>query len=164
MRLRILYIIISLFIFACLEKMPLPSDINVNTEFVAGDTTYLLINPIWDDTYGFVTPIEISIAPDGHIFIADSAAKSIIVLDQSGNRLEEYNSLIDMNNIADTIIYPIDIDIDQKMNVFFIDGSDRIYRLNQYWNKIGIESYASSAIFLNPSTGDTIQTLSLIHI
>ena len=43
MRLRILYIIISLFIFACLEKMPLPSDINVNTEFVAGDTTYLLI-------------------------------------------------------------------------------------------------------------------------
>ena len=74
MRLRILYIIISLFIFACLEKMPLPSDINVKTEFVAGDTTYLLINPIWDDTYGFVTPIEISIAPDGHIFIADSAA------------------------------------------------------------------------------------------
>ena len=157
MRLRILYIIISLFIFACLEKMPLPSDINVNTEFVAGDTTYLLINPIWDDTYGFVTPIEISIAPDGHIFIADSAAKSIFVLDQSGNRLEEYNSLIDMNNIADTIIYPIDIDIDQKMNVFFIDGGDRIYRWNQYWNKIGIESYASSAIFLNPSTGDTIQ-------
>ena len=39
MRQRILYIIISLFIFACLEKMPLPSDINVNTEFVAGDTT-----------------------------------------------------------------------------------------------------------------------------
>tara|TARA_Y100001968_G_scaffold145827_2_gene133352 strand:- start:2793 stop:4145 length:1353 start_codon:yes stop_codon:yes gene_type:complete len=157
MRQSIIYIVISFFIVGCLEKMPLPSDINSNSEFVAGDTTYLLINPIWDDAYGFVSPIEISIAPDGHVFVADSAAKSIFVLDQSGNRLDGYNSLIDMNNIADTIIYPIDIDIDQKMNVFFIDGSNRIYRWNQYWNKIGIQSYAESAIFLNPSTGDTIQ-------
>ncbi|MEC8839554.1 MAG: hypothetical protein VYA09_05365 [Candidatus Neomarinimicrobiota bacterium] len=157
MRRATLYIIISFFIWGCLEKMPLPSDINVNTEFVAGDTTYLLVNPIWDDTYGFITPIEISIAPDGHVFIADSAAKSIFVLDQSGNMLNGYSSLMNMNDIADTIIYPIDIDIDQKMNVFFIDGSNRIYRWNQYWNKIGIESYASFATFLNPSTGDTIR-------
>ena len=157
MRRATLYIIISFFIWGCLEKMPLPSDINVNTEFVAGDTTYLLVNPIWDDTYGFITPIEISIAPDGHVFVADSAAKSIFVLDQSGKMLNGYSSLINMNNIADTIIYPIDIDIDQKMNVFFIDGSNRIYRWNQYWNKIGIESYASFATFLNPSTGDTIR-------
>ena len=157
MRRATLYIIISFFIWGCLEKMPLPSDINVNTEFVAGDTTYLLVNPIWDDTYGFITPIEISIAPDGHVFVADSAAKSIFVLDQSGKMLNGYSSLMNMNNIADTIIYPIDIDIDQKMNVFFIDGSNRIYRWNQYWNKIGIESYASFATFLNPSTGDTIR-------
>jgi len=157
MRRATLYIIISFFIWGCLEKMPLPSDINVNTEFVAGDTTYLLVNPIWDDTYGFITPIEISIAPDGHVFVADSAAKSIFVLDQSGNMLNGYNSLINMNDIADTIVYPIDVDIDQKMNVFFIDGSNRIYRWNQYWNKIGIESYASFVTFLNPSTGDTIQ-------
>ena len=157
MRRATLYIIISFFIWGCLEKMPLPSDINVNTEFVAGDTTYLLVNPIWDDTYGFITPIEISIAQDGHVFVADSAAKSIFVLDQSGNMLNGYSSLMNMNDIADTIIYPIDIDIDQKMNVFFIDGSNRIYRWNQYWNKIGIESYASFATFLNPSTGDTIR-------
>ncbi len=71
--------------------------------------------------------------------------------------LNGYSSLMNMNDIADTIIYPIDIDIDQKMNVFFIDGSNRIYRWNQYWNKIGIESYASFATFLNPSTGDTIR-------
>ena len=135
MRRATLYIIISFFIWGCLEKMPLPSDINVKTEFVAGDTTYLLVNPIWDDTYGFITPIEISIAPDGHVFVADSAAKSIFVLDQSGKMLNGYSSLMNMNDIADTIIYPIDIDIDQKMNVFFIDGSNRIYRWNQYWNK-----------------------------
>ena len=88
MRLKIVYIIILFITWGCLEKMTLPSDINVNTEFVAGDTTYLLVNPIWDDTYGFITPIEISIAPDGHVFIADSAAKTIFVLDQSGDRIE----------------------------------------------------------------------------
>ena len=157
MRRAILYIIVSCFIWGCLEKMPLPSDINVNTEFAAGDTTYLLVNPIWDESYGFITPIEISIAPDGHVFVADSAAKSIFVLDQSGNILDGYGPLRSMNDVADTVIYPIDIDIDQKMNVFFIDGSNRIYRWNQYWNNIGIESYASFATFLNPSTGDTIQ-------
>ena len=85
-----LYIIVPFFIWGCLEKMTLPLDINVGTEFVAGDTTYLLVNPIWDETYGFITPIEISIAPDGHVFVADSAAKSIFVLDQSGNILDGY--------------------------------------------------------------------------
>lgn len=157
MRLKIVYIIILFITWGCLEKMTLPSDINVNTEFVAGDTTYLLVNPIWDDTYGFITPIEISIAPDGHVFIADSAAKTIFVLDQSGDRIEGYTSLINMDDIADTNVFPIDVDIDQKMNVFFIDGTSRIYRWNQYWNKIGIESYANAAIFLNTSNGDTIR-------
>ena len=152
-----LYIIVPFFIWGCLEKMTLPLDINVGTEFVAGDTTYLLVNPIWDETYGFITPIEISIAPDGHVFVADSAAKSIFVLDQSGNILDGYGALMNMNDVADTIIYPIDIDIDQKMNVFFIDGSNRLYRWNYYWNKIGIESYANAATFLNPSNGDTIR-------
>jgi len=31
-------------------------------EFSAGDTTYLLLSPIWDESYGFQSPIEISIA------------------------------------------------------------------------------------------------------
>jgi hypothetical protein len=44
MRQSIIYIVISFFIMGCLEKMPLPSDINYNSEFVAGDTNYLLIN------------------------------------------------------------------------------------------------------------------------
>jgi hypothetical protein len=32
------------------------------------------------------------------------------------------------------------VDIDQKMNVFFIDGSQKIYCWNQYWNDVGIDS------------------------
>ena len=141
----------------CVEKMTLPTAINTNTEFAAGDTTYLLVNPVWDETYGFVAPIEISIAPDGHIFVADSAASRIFVLDQSGNVLSGYGELNNLNIVDDTAISPIDVDVDQKMNVYFIDGSDRIYRWSHYWNDVGIESFASAAVFSYTATGDTIR-------
>ena len=141
----------------CIEKITLPTAINTNTAFAAGDTTYLLVNPVWDETYGFVAPIEISIAPDGHIFVADSAASRIFVLDQSGNVLSGYDELNNLNIVDDTAISPIDVDVDQKMNVYFIDGSDRIYRWSHYWNDVGIESFAAAAVFSYTATGDTIR-------
>ena len=109
----------------CIEKMTLPTAINTNTQFAAGDTTYLLVNPVWDETYGFVAPIEISIAPDGRIFIADSGANCIFVLDQSGNMLSGYDDLKDLDIIDDTTVSPIDVDVDQKMNVYFINAVSR---------------------------------------
>ena len=157
MKLRILYLSLALLILGCIEKMTLPTAINSNTEFAAGDTTYLIVNPVWDEAYGFVAPIEISIAPDGHIFVADSAANCIFVLDQSGNVLSGYDDLKDLDIIDDTVISPIDVDVDQKMNVYFIDGSDRIYRWSHYWNDVGIESFASAAVFSYTATGDTIR-------
>ena len=155
MKFRILYLSLALLILGCIEKMTLPTAINTNTEFAAGDTTYLIVNPVWDETYGFVAPIEISIAPDGHIFVADSAANCIFVLDQSGNVLSGYDDLKDLDIIDDTVISPIDVDVDQKMNVYFIDGSNRIYRWNNYWNNVGVESFAAGAVFSNTETGDT---------
>ena len=155
MKFRILYLSLVLLILGCIEKMTLPTAINTNTQFAAGDTTYLIVNPVWDETYGFVAPIEISIAPDGHIFVADSAANCIFVLDQSGSLLSGYDDLKDLDIIDDNVVSPIDVDVDQKMNVYFIDGSDRIYRWNHYWNNVGVESFAAAAIFLNTATGDT---------
>jgi len=155
MKFRILYLSLALLILGCIEKMTLPTAINSNTEFAAGDTTYLIVNPVWDETYGFVAPIEISIAPDGHIFVADSAANCIFVLDQSGNVLSGYDDLKDLDIIDDTVISPIDVDVDQKMNVYFIDGSNRIYRWSHYWNNVGVKSFAAGAVFSNTETGDT---------
>ena len=157
MKLHILYLSLVLLILGCIEKMALPTAINTNTEFAAGDTTYLIVNPVWDETYGFVAPIEISIAPDGHIFVADSAANCIFVLDQSGNVLSGYDELKGLDNIDNTTVSPIDVDVDQKMNVYFIDGSNRIYRWNHYWNNVGVESFAAAAIFSNTANGDTIR-------
>ena len=69
----------------CIEKMELPSDVVTDgVEFSAGDTTYLLLSPVWDESYGFQTPIEISIAQDGHIFVADSAATVYLFWNRMG--------------------------------------------------------------------------------
>ena len=157
MKFHILYFTLFLLMLGCVEKMTLPTSINTNTEFAAGDTTYLLVNPIWDETYGFVAPIEISIAPDGHIFVADSAANRIFVLDQSGNVLSGYDDLKNLDIDGNIAISPIDVDVDQKINVYFINGNDQIYRWNHYWNDVGIEAFAIAAVFSNTITGDTIR-------
>jgi len=108
--------------FACVDKMKLPDSINNDTEFSAGDTTYLLIQPIWDGTMGLQSPVEISIALDGHVFVADTGAKSIFVFSQNGELLSGFDDLQNLN------ISPIDVDVDQKMKYFVHRWqSDNIY-------------------------------------
>jgi hypothetical protein len=140
--------------------MAFPDNINKNVDFTAGDTTYLAISPVWDASYGFVTPTEISIAQDGRIFIADSAGNAIVVLSQGGDIVTGFDSLKNLTSEEDSLIYPIDVDVDKKMNVFFIDGSNRVYRWNQLWDHIGIQSVASTGTFINSTTGDSFQAVS----
>ena len=139
--------IILMVFFACVEKMQLPESLNDNNEFMAGDTTYLLIHPIWDEDMGLQFPVEISIAQDGHVFVADTGSNSIFVFSQDGEALTDFDDLQQM------AINPIDVDIDQKMNVYFIDGSQRIYIWNYYINTIGIEEIAVSGSFYNEGAG-----------
>ena len=136
--------------FACVEKMQLPKSLDSDGEFLAGDTTYLLIHPIWDDELGLQFPVEISIAQDGHVFVADTGSRSIFVFSQDGEALTSFDNLQQMD------INPIDVDIDQKMNVYFIDGSQKIYIWNQYINDIGVEEMAVSGSFYNEGAGSVI--------
>ena len=39
------------------------------------------------------------------------------------------------------------------MNVFFIDGSQKIFNWNQYWNEVGINKISLSATFVHAETG-----------
>ena len=132
---------------ACVEKMQLPESLADNSEFVAGDTTYLLIQPIWDEEMGLQSPVEISIAQDGHVFVADTGAKSIFAFSQNGELLAGFEELQNLS------ITPIDVDIDQKMNIYFTDGSQKIYIWNQYINDIGIEEMAVTGSFYNEGAG-----------
>ena len=139
-----------------MDRFVIPENIQDSESemFGAGDTTYLLIQPTWNSNQGIVKPVEISIAQDGRIFVADESQFSILVFDQSGNQpggFEDLRNLVDNNNID---IAPIDVDIDKKMNVFYIDGSQRIFVWNQYWNEVGISKVITSATFIHSQTGE----------
>ena len=87
-------------IISCVDRYVVPNDIasQNNSQFGAGDTTYLQIKPVWDAAYGIEQPEDISIAQDGRVFVADRGNNSILVFDQNGERPEGYNRL---TNIQD---------------------------------------------------------------
>jgi hypothetical protein len=145
-----------LLVVGCVEKMTLPTEINAPPDFSAGDTTYLMLSPIWDsESHGLQTPVEMSVAPDGHIFVADSAAHKIHVFGQDGEILEGFDGLSNLTRADGNNISPIDVDVDGKMNIFFIDGNGQIYGWNQLWNELNVDFVATEGTFLNTSTGDT---------
>lgn len=149
MKLKSIYLLLVFVLSsnACVEKMQLPDSLDNDGEFSAGDTTFLLIQPIWDEEMGLQNPVEISVAPNGYVFVADSGLKSIFAFNQSGDVLLGFEDLQNLN------IPPIDVDIDQKMNVYFTDGSQKIYMWNHYINTIGIEEIAVSGSFYNEGAG-----------
>ncbi|MDC1038396.1 hypothetical protein OAR31_04955 [Candidatus Marinimicrobia bacterium] len=140
---------LSFFSFACLDRYAIPENINTNTggTFGAGDTTYLQLNPVWDSSYGLTNPVEISIAQDGRIFVADSGANSILVFDQNGSAPSGFDQLKNLSLDDGTSIAPTDVDIDQKMNIFFINGTQQIFVWNQYWNSVGINKVSENGTF-----------------
>ena len=149
-----LYFTVLIVFSSCVERFEIPKIINSESSdlFGAGDTTYLQLKPIWDETYGLEDPSEISIAPDGRIFVSDRMGNSIHVFNQDGSRAEGFEPLGNLTNQNGESLYPIDVDIDGKMNVFFIDGSEIIYVWNQYWNEVGISKVSSSILFNHVET------------
>ncbi len=154
------YLFIFLFFnISCMERFSIDESIEPEEpgQFGAGDTTFLQIQPLWDTNYGISDPVEISIAQDGRIFVADEGNNSILVFNQNGTRPTGFEQLIDLRDGFGEIIAPIDVDIDKKMNVFFIDGSQKIFVWNQYWNDVGINKISTSLTFFNQQTGvDTV--------
>lgn len=149
-------ILLCMFGFGCIDKLTLPEDLNTIESFSAGDTTYLKISPAWDETYGLVTPIELSIAKDGQVFVVDSSIHSILVFDQSGVVVPGFDDLKNLQDSSGRDLNLVDVDIDQKMNIMYTDESQRIWRWNQYWNEVGIDSIAKSAVFTEAGTGVTM--------
>jgi len=149
-----LYFTVLIVFSSCVERFEIPKIINSESSdlFGAGDTTYLELKPVWDETYGLEDPSEISVAPDGRIFVSDRLGNSIHVFNQDGSRAEGFEFLGNLTNQNGESLYPIDVDIDGKMNIFFIDGSEMIYVWNQYWNEVGISKVSSSILFNHVET------------
>ena len=154
-KLSLFCVLTMIFTISCTERFVIPSDIDSDNsgQFGAGDTTFLQISPLWDRAFDLDQPEEISIAQDGRIFVADKGNNSIVVLDQNGNRPGGFEGLRNLTDLNQDEISPIDVDVDKKMNVFFIDGSQRIFMWNQYWNESGINKISTSATFRHIQTG-----------
>ena len=144
-----------IFLISCVDRFVIPSDIDTGGagQIGAGDTTFLQINPLWDIDFGLDQPEEISISQDGRIFVADKGNNSILVFDQNGSNPEGFEKLKNLADRNGNEISPIDVDIDKKMNVLFIDGSQRIFLWNQYWSEVGINKVSTSATFTHNQTG-----------
>lgn len=149
-----LLLILVFTLSACIEKSPLVNDINSNDDdFSAGEINYLPLKPLWGNERGLQWPVEISIAQDGHVFIADSMANSIFVFDQSGTAPDIFSPLQDLKTEDNLALAPIDVDIDQKMNVYYTDGGVTIYCWNMYWNLEGVDSVSVRATFEHTESG-----------
>lgn len=128
-------------IFSCGDKMPLPSVQYSPESFGANDTSYIHLQPDWDEvTIGYegvlpMMPVDIAIGIDDYIFVADSANNKVFALDKSGSIESNYN--LDK-------IYPIEapsgIDINEKLNLLIVNNTNKIYVWNQYLNFVGVDS------------------------
>lgn len=147
----------SMLLAGCLEQMELPDPEKLgNSSFGAGDTTYLPVSPVWGSDLGLVAPVEVSISHAQHIFVADTGIPDIAVFSQYGERLDLTDSTfatLDIGSISPDF-RPMDLDIDGRLNLLFIDGSNKVYRWNQFWNIHGIDSVATEILFQHVETGE----------
>jgi hypothetical protein len=127
--------------FGCGKKMPLPTVDSSPESFGANDTSYTHLNLIWDAaTIGYappnpMTPVDIAIGEDGYLFFADSANNRVITVSEAGNIVTNQN----LDSI-EPIEAPLGIDIDSKLNLLIVNGTNTVYVWNQYLNNIGVDS------------------------
>ena len=136
-------------VISCVDRFRIPNDINQNNSgnFGAGDTSFLQLSPVWNSAHGLSQPVEISIAQDGRVYVADAGVNSILVFDQNGNSPTGFDALKGLVDSETNGITPIDVDIDKKMNVFFIDGSQRIFYGTKIGMMLGLTRFRSVGLF-----------------
>ncbi len=133
--------VIIMFANGCGEKMPLPSVQPDPESFGANDTSYIHLDPDWTmsnvgyQAQSMMSPTDITIGEDEYIFVADSANNRVLVLLKSGVVATRQN----LNEI-EPIAGPTGLDIDRKLNLLMVNGSDTVYVWHQYLNNVGYES------------------------
>lgn len=146
---------LGLFVCCCAdlgEKRPLPIATSPYRSFGANDTSYIRLFPDWNAMttgYSFSHPTDIAIGNDGYILVADKGNDKIVVMDKSGV-IQNHSRL---NKIA-PIESPLGIDIDSKLNLFIVNGTNTIYCWNQYLNYAAIDSVVLQYVLRDTVTGE----------
>jgi hypothetical protein len=149
------FIVSILFVFACeQQKLPLPVPNVAPTAFGASDTNYVELSPMWDATnigYQFSNPQDITIGPDGIIFVADAGNDRVVALSKAGQVVSS-NGLGTITSVAN----PYGVAIDSKLNVLIANGTNTLYCWNHYMNVAEIDSVSDRAVFFDTAKNDTV--------
>lgn len=150
-----IFIFASLFILACeQQKLPLPVPNVAPTTFGASDTNYVELSPVWDAAtigYQFSNPQDITIGPDGIIFVADAGNNRIVALSKAG-QLVSSNGLGSLTSVTG----PYAVALDSKLNVLIANGTNTLYCWNQYLNVAEFDSVSDRAVFFDSAKNDTV--------
>jgi len=136
-------VIIYSFLIGCGEKMPLPSVLSSPESFGANDTSYIHLTPDWTaSSMGYfatnpMKPVDIAIGDDAYIFIADENNNRVIAVSQSGEVVGHQG----LNKIS-PVEHPLGIDINSKLNLLIVNGTNTIYVWNQFINISGVRAVA----------------------
>ncbi len=136
------------------QKMPLPSPQAKSVAFGANDTSYVELNPIWDQTtlgIALNAPSDIIMGPDGIIFLANEGNDQIIALSRAGQVLSEHG----LGSVS-AVPHPRGLAIDSKLNLLIANGTDKIYCWNQYLNFVTIDSVADVGVYYDAAKRDTV--------
>ena len=147
----ILFCLLGLFVLSCqMEKMPLPVPNTESNSFGANDTNYVELQPVWDHM-GFSNPLDITMGPDGIIFVADEGNNRIVALSKSGDLVMD-NGL----GAIEPIAHPRGVSVDSKLNLLITNGSNTLYCWNQYLNRVDFDSVATEVLCFDAQINDTV--------
>jgi hypothetical protein len=104
-------------IFACGEKMKLPTEVPPTGNL--GDTLFLMLNPPWDAAHGytFVKPTCIYFGKDTYLYVVDTTG--VYQLDAAGT-VQSYFQ----------IDHPLSVSQDEFMRLLVVTGEKKIYKID----------------------------------
>ncbi|MDZ7723946.1 MAG: hypothetical protein U5R06_14340 [candidate division KSB1 bacterium] len=143
---KVKYLLMACAVFVACEydKMPLPAPAGDSASFGANDTSYVELFPVWDASalgYSFNHPVDISMGPDGLIFVADEGNDNIVVMTKAGALLQR-----DGLDGLDEVPHPQGVCVDSKLNVLITNGTNQIWCWNQYLNYAQLDSIARDVV------------------
>ncbi len=109
-----------LVIVGCVSKTEFPTDLPDPSESgVGGDTTYLVLQPIWTEANGRECsfPRGVTFGYDGSVYICDTGNDRVVRLSITGEFIEEY-----------AVEHPTQITQDRQLNLICVDGEGTVYR------------------------------------
>ena len=115
-------------LFSCGKKITRPHELPAGG--VIGETTYVQLDPPWDDAHGydFRNPHKIIIGWDTYIYVADTDNDRILRLDAHGSIRGNYS-----------VPHPVGLTQDELLRLLVVDGiSKNIYKIDVGPNGNGI--------------------------